>query len=180
MLSDLEVLLLKAAYEEKAQQHIELYKKLFDDGVFGGDKRWPNLLKHKSQFSTLLYLFGEELTNFNRDVNELHETYKKKKDLSVGEVTNCLLYMFRGGQIKKMTENTIEQDEGNTDKNWDPAHWAEMKRTFQEQMQTFKTINENMLFVLTSFAGDDWSSKMPDVHVSFTLYSEYWQAHANF
>ena len=174
---DQEILEMTKIMESHAQEQIEQIHERF----LGASKNFPHL---KSQMNLTLAdeysgLLGGDIPNYARAVNDLHESYVKRNDLTTAEVVNCLCYMFRIGEFLKFGRAAYDREHNHPEQPiQDASFWKSIEESFDKSEEAVRDIGGNMLFVLQSLAGEDWQDKMPDAIICFNLYTNYWNDHA--
>lgn len=176
----IEVAALKMYMEKAAANHLAQFNNLLENGITGTDQLWVKPGEHRALSALYGHLIVQQLEAFNEEVNVLHEMHKKKQDLSIDKISSALLYIFRCGELIKLKKKSLVVDQKDPNKIPDPGFWKAQEDTLEQSEEMLKGIGENLIFVLTSFAGENWQQRMPNVTMCFEFYAEFWKANANF
>jgi len=166
--------------EKAAAEHLAQFNNLLENGITGGDQLWIKTGRHRALSALYGHLIVQQLEAFNQEVNALHEKHKKKQDLSISEISSALLYIFRCSELIKLKKKSLVVDQEDPNKIPDPAFWKAQEDTLEQSEEMLKGIGENLTFVLSSYAGDNWQQRMPNVTLCFELYVNFWKVNANF
>jgi len=175
-----EAVALKMYMEKAAAEHLAQFNNLLENGITGGDQLWIKTGRHRALSALYGHLIVQQLEAFNEEVNALHEKHKKKQDLSISEISSALLYIFRCSELIKLKKKSLVVDQEDPNKIPDPAFWKAQEDTLEQSEEMLKGIGENLTFVLSSYAGDNWQQRMPNVTLCFELYVNFWKVNANF
>ena len=171
---------LKMYMEKAAAEHLAQFNNLLENGITGGDQLWVRPGKHRALSALYGHLIVQQLEAFNNEVNVLHEKHKKKQDLGIAEISSALLYRFRCSEFIQLKKKSLVVDQEDPDKIPDPAFWRAQEDTLEQSEEMLKGIGENLTFVLSSFAGENWQQRMPNVTLCFELYVNFWKVNASF
>ncbi len=166
---------LKRVMESNAQSHINEFMTFLTAGPYSFSSM-PWLVPSRP-YGVIL---ASQLSDYNQAVEDLHGNFLGKRDLSFEEITICLIYFFRAGELLKLKAAEYEKHRDDEIFQIHPKLVKTTEAMAQEAKESFERISSNLFYVMEQFGGPDWIVRMPRVNLGFTFYSEYWHAHARF
>ena len=171
---------MKIYMEQAAADHLAQFENILVNGITGTDQLYRRDGEHRALSALYGYLLGQQINSFQNEVNVLIQSQQKGQDLKTDKTTSALLYWFRCGQLIKLQAKSLVVDQADPNKIPDTNFWKVVEDTFSECKRFFDGIEGNLMFVLKSVYGENWSKEMPEVTMCFEYYVKFWRDHENF